>query len=157
MARMKTFLIYLILIVATYFFVDFASFAYVKTTYKDLRVSSIEVSNPKVKITESKATYINGYIKGTLLNNEEQMITNRYVKFEFFSERNTSLGKKYVKIEKLAPNEEKDFEIQFNLEGVASYKVTLADEGESISEEDLQLDQKTKGLLLITTLILLYI
>lgn len=157
MARMKTFLIYLLIIVAVYFFVDFASFAYIKTTYEDLKDFTMEISNPKIRITESKATYINGYIKGTLLNNEETTIEKKYVKFEFFSERDVLLGKKYIKIENLAPNEEKDFEVRFNLENVDHYKITLADENETISDEDLQLDQETKGLLLITTLILLYI
>ena len=157
MARMKKFFIYLLVVVAVYFFVDFTSFAYIKTTYEDLTEFSIELDNPKIKITESKATYINGYIKGTLLNNEEQTIQNKYVKFEFFSERDIYLGKKYIKIDKLAPNEEKEFEVKYNLENVNHYKITLADENEQIPEADLQLDQETKGLLLITTLIFLYI
>lgn len=156
MSRMKTFLIYLLLIVGFYIFSDFASFAYIKTTYQDLNRFTIEAPNPKVKIYESKATYINGYIKGTLLNNEEQMIENKYVKFEFFSERDIYLGKKYVKIDKLAPNEETSFEVKFNIENVDHYKITLTDESENVSEADLQLDQETKGILLITTLVFLY-
>ena len=157
MARMKKFLIYLLLIVGFYIFSDFASFAYIKTTYQDLNRFSIEMQNPKVKIYESKATYINGYINGTLLNNEEQKIENKYVKFEFYSERDIYLGKKYIKIDKLNPNEEKEFEVKYNLENVAYYKISLADENEQIQEGDLQLDQETKGILLITTLIFLYI
>ena len=157
MKRLKKFLIYLLIIVGFYIFSDFASFAYIKTTYQDLTKFTIEAPNPKVKIYESKATYINGYIKGTLLNNEEQMIENRYVKFEFFSERDIYLGKKYIKIDKLVPNQEKEFEVKFNFENVDHYKITLADENEEIPEADLTLDEETKGLLLITTLIFLYI
>ena len=157
MARMKTFLIYLLVVVAVYFFVDFTSFAYIKTTYEDLLDFSINMENPKIKITEAKATYINGYIKGNLLNNEEYTLDKKYVKFEFYSYNNILLGKKYVKLENFTPNKEKEFEVRFNLENVKSYKVSLADEQESISEEELALDPETKGLLLITTLILLYI
>ena len=156
MSRMKTFLIYLLLIVGFYIFSDFASFAYIKTTYQDLNKFTIEAPNPKVKIYESKATYINGYIKGTLLNNDEQMIENKYVKFEFFSERDIYLGKKYIKVDKLAPNEEKEFEVKFNIENVNHYKITIVDKNENVSDDDLQLDQETKGLMLITTLIFLY-
>ena len=54
MARMKKFFIYLLVVVAVYFFVDFTSFAYIKTTYEDLTEFSIELDNPKIKITESK-------------------------------------------------------------------------------------------------------
>ena len=157
MARMKTFLIYLLVVVAVYFFVDFASFAYIKTTYEDLYDFSINMENPKIKITESKATYINGYITGYLLNNEDYTLDKKYVKFEFFSDNNVLLGKKYVKLENFTSNKEREFEVRFNLENVKSYKVSLADDGESISEEDLSLDPETKGLLLIATLIFLYI
>lgn len=44
MDRMKTFLIYLILFIALYFFVDFASFAYIKTAYNDLTKFVIDLS-----------------------------------------------------------------------------------------------------------------
>ena len=74
MDRLKTFLIYLILFIALYFFVDFASFAYIKTTYNDLTDFTIDVENPKIKIQEAKVTYINGYIKGTILNNTYEEI-----------------------------------------------------------------------------------
>ena len=157
MARMKKFLIYLLVVVAVYFFVDFTSFAYIKTTYEDLTEFSIELDNPKIKITESKATYINGYIKGILLNNEEYTIDKKYVKFEFYSNNNVLLGKKYVKLDNFAPNQEKEFEVRFNLENVNHYKISLADEAENVSEEELSLDPETKGLLLIATLIFLYI
>ena len=157
MARMKKFLIYLLVVVAVYFFVDFTSFAYIKTTYEDLTEFSINMENPKTKITEAKATYINGYIKGNLLNNEEYTIDKKYVKFEFFSPNNVFLGKKYVKLENFKPNQEKEFEVRFNLENVKSYKISLVDETENVTEEELTLDTETKGLLLITTLIFLYI
>lgn len=157
MARMKKFLIYLLVVVAVYFFVDFTSFAYIKTTYEDLTDFSVELDNPKIKITESKATYINGYVKGTLLNNEEYTLDKKYVKFEFYSYNNVLLGKKYVKLNNLAPNQEKEFEVRFNLENVKNYKISLADETENVSEEELELDPETKGLLLIATLIFLYI
>lgn len=157
MARMKKFLIYLLVVVAVYFFVDFTSFAYIKTTYEDLTEFSIELDNPKIKITESKATYINGYIKGILLNNEEYTIDKKYVKFEFYSNNNVFLGKKYVKLDNFAPNQEKEFEVRFNLENVNHYKISLVDEAENVSEEELALDPETKGLLLIATLIFLYI
>ena len=157
MARMKKFLIYLIVVVAVYFFVDFTSFAYIKTTYEDLTDFSINLENPKIRITESKATYINGYIKGTLLNNEDYTIDKKYVKFEFFSSNNVCLGKKYIKLEKFTPNEAKEFEVRFNFENVKSYKISLADENENISEEELKLDPETKGFLLFTTLVTLYL
>ena len=157
MSTPKKFVIYLIVVIAVYFFVDFASFAYIKTTYNDLSKYTIEVDNPKIEIKESKATYINGYVKGNLQNNSEQSITNKYIKFEFFSDNNICLGKKYIKIDDLEPNTKKDFEIMFNLENVKSYKVTLSQDNEEIKEEDLKLDEQTKGLMLIGLLVFLYI
>ena len=152
MARMKTFLIYLLVVVAVYFFVDFASSAYIKTTYEDLNNFSINMENPKVIIKESKATYINGYIKGYFLNNEEYTINNKYVKFEFFSENNVFLGKKYVKLDKFNSNEEKEFEVRYNLEKVKSYKISLVDDNENISEEELKLDPEMTGIVFVISL-----
>ena len=69
------------------------------------------------------------------------------------------LGRKFIKVENLSPNATRDFEIQFNFENVDSYKITLADESEiqNISDAELLSDPKTKGFLLLTTLIFLYI
>lgn len=156
MDRMKTFFIYLLIFVAVWFFVDFASFAYIKTTYEDLTKFVIDVTNPKLKIHESKATYINGYIKGEYLNNSEEKIEKQYLKFEFFSKRDVSLGRKYVKIENLEANEVRDFEVRFSLEDVDHYKITLSDDEEDIKQEELELDAETKGWILVTTLLFLY-
>ena len=157
MSTTKKFVIYLIVVIAVYFFVDFASFAYIKTTYNDLEKYNIEVENPKINITDAKATYINGYVKGNLQNNSEQSINNKYVKLEFFSDNNVSLGKKYIKLEDLKSKYSQDFEVRFNLENVKSFKISLADEGEEIKEEELKLDEQTKGLMLIGLLVFLYI
>ena len=157
MDKMKKFLIYLLVVVVVYFFVDFASFAYIKTTYKDLDKYQVEINNPKIEITESKATYINGYINGTLKNTSQEKIDNKYVKFEFYSSNNILLGKKYIKLENLGINQENKFEVRFNIENVNNYKVKLAEEGEIITDEELKLDPETKGLILIGTLIFLYI
>ena len=43
-------------------------------TYNDLTDFTIDVENPKIKIQEAKVTYINGYIKGTILNNTNEEI-----------------------------------------------------------------------------------
>ena len=157
MSTTKKFVIYLIVVIAVYFFVDFTSFAYIKTTYNDLEKYNIEVENPKINITDAKATYINGYVKGNLQNNSEQSINNKYVKLEFFSDNNVSLGKKYIKLEDLKSKYSQDFEVRFNLENVKSFKISLADEGEEIKEEELKLDEQTKGLMLIGLLVFLYI
>ena len=158
MDRMKTFLIYLLIFIAFYFFVDFASFAYVKTTYNDLTKFVIDVQNPTIKVKEAKSTYVNGYIKGSLLNNSEEEIKEEYLKFEFFSKRDVLLGRKFVKLENMVANQEKDFEVSFNLEDVDNYKISVAspNEIENASEEELFSDPRTTGILLLATLILLY-
>lgn len=156
MDRMKTFLIYLLIFVSFYFFVDFASFAYIKTTYTDLTKFVIDVANPKLKINEAKVTYINGYIKGSYLNNSEEEIEKEYLKFEFFSENDVLLGRKYIKIENLEPNGVREFETRFNFEGVDHYKITLSHDEEDIKKEELELDAEAKGWILVTILLFLY-
>ncbi|MEF2641905.1 MAG: FxLYD domain-containing protein [Clostridia bacterium] len=83
---------------------------------------------------------------------------NQYLKFEFFSKNDTSLGKKFIKIENLGPNATRDFEVDFNFEEVKSYKITVANstEIENASDAEFLSDPKTKGFLLLTTLVFLY-
>ena len=62
------------------------------------------------------------------------------------------LGKKYVKLDKFKPNEEKEFEVRYNLEKVKSYKISLADDKENISEEELKLDPQMTGIFFVISL-----
>ena len=86
MSRMKTFFKYFLAIVIVYIVVDIASFYILKSTYltKDY---SVEESILDVQVTDAKATYLNGYVNGTVKNNTDTAVTNKYLKIDSYSKR----------------------------------------------------------------------
>ena len=68
MARMKTFLIYALLVVGFFIFSEFIISVGLNSSYKDIeRKDNIS----QVEITEAKATLVNGKIKGIIKDSKE--------------------------------------------------------------------------------------
>ena len=98
----------------------------VKTMYKDITAYEIRVSSPSVTITESKATNVNGYIKGEIKNNGSEIISGGYLCFVLFNENFESVGNEYIEIGALNPQETKTFEVKFKRDNVDRFIVGLA-------------------------------
>ena len=145
MGRLKTFRTWLILFVLLYLFVDFISFVGLKMMLKDLNEYEILVESPKIEITEAKGTYANGYIKGTLTNDTNSIIENKYIKLDVYSERNVNLGTEYIEIEKLDLAKTIDFEVKYNYTDVANYKIDVVDTKPELEQIQLiKYDEETK-------------
>jgi hypothetical protein len=71
MKRMKTFLIYALIVAVFWIFSDIVIYFSVNGTYKT-NLAKIYVSSPEITITENKATYVNGVVKGSIKNNTEK-------------------------------------------------------------------------------------
>ena len=125
MERIKTFLMYAIMVVVCYFGSNTLIYAGINTIYEDIANYQL-VDNNKIQITinEAKATSINGYIKGIVKNNSNSNINEQYLRIDFFSKRNVNLGTKYIRIENLKANQEKEFELNFKLSNVSYYVIT---------------------------------
>lgn len=136
---LKLFLQFGAIFIILYFFLDFLTFAYVKSTYKPINDYEIEINSPKIEITEAKATYINGYVKGKVNNNTGEDMDNLYVKINFYSERDVDLGTRFAKIENLKKGESKEFEIKFKYQDVKSFKVNVTNEAVIEEGKDLQI------------------
>lgn len=125
---LKLFLQFGAIFIILYFFLDFLTFAFVKSTYNPINDYEIEINSPKIEITEAKATYINGSVKGKVTNNTGEDIDKLYVKINFYSERNVDLGTRFAKIENLKQGETKDFEVKFKFQEVKNFKVNVTKE-----------------------------
>ena len=125
MERIKTFLMYAIMVVVCYFGSNTLIYAGINTIYEDIANYQL-VDNNKIQITinEAKATSINGYIKGIVKNNSNSNINEQYLRIDLFSKRNVNLGTKYIRIENLKANQEKEFELNFKLSNVSYYVIT---------------------------------
>ena len=101
---------------------------------------------------------MNGYIKGTIENVTNQTINDKYLKYEFFSNQDNSLGAKYIRLNDLEAGEKRDFEVTYNIQDTSYYRVTEidADEAGDIPEEEFSMDVKISFYHVLAGLIILY-
>lgn len=154
MAKLKKYLLYVIIIVAFWIFSDILIYISINSTYANVNTRVYSIS-PEITVGESKATYVNGYIKGNIKNNTDSIINNKYLKIELYSPRDVKLGTKYIKIENLDVNKYQEFEMWYKFTDVEYVNVTVTDNIENATEEDF-LSQETKYGLILGTLLVLY-
>lgn len=157
MSRMLTFAKYLVIFIAFYFFVDFICFVGTSTMYKNLDKYSIECTQPEVTIEEAKATSVNGYIKGKIKNNTNEIINKKYLKINLIADNGINLGEKFIEISQLKQNETVDFTSEFNMQYVKEFKISLVDFVEGAKDEALISDKHYGFFTLTSLLIMLYI
>ena len=156
MDRMKTFLQYLVLFVLFYIFVTLTVFGFIITTYYPMN-KDIQSDSPRVVIVDAQSTYINGYVKGKILNNTKDTIEEKYLKFDFRDKHDDVIVTKYMKIENVESLKWKEFEVRFNAEDIKSYTVSVVDQPEKgVKEEQLFSDPSYGIAKLMSTVILLY-
>ena len=127
MDRMKTFFKYILAIVLLFVFSNLVINGLLRTSYNKIKDYDIDVSGLYIDITEAKASSWNGNIKGIVKNNSDQVVENKYLKVSMLSKNKRILGEKYIKIDKLEPEELKKFEVSFDYDNVKSFKIELTD------------------------------
>lgn len=137
MKRMKTFLMYLILLIAFYVFSNLMINAFLKVSYYDMHNYEINVDNLFVDVSEAKASRRNGHIYGIIKNNGYITIENKYLKVSLLSKNGVTMGEKYIKIDKIEPEQLRKFELNFDEDNVKTFKIEMVDtkpEEEDFSE-----------------------
>ena len=124
--RIKVFLCYLLIFVVFFIFTDIMVYVYTKSMYKNIENYQIVENMPiNVSVNEAIASNVNGSIKGTIKNTSEELIKEGYLKFDFYTPRNVNVGTKYIEINYLNPNEERNYEMGFKYDNITSFKVEL--------------------------------
>lgn len=162
MARMKTFLIYLLILVAFYIVSSILAYWYIQTTYSTIESHVIENPNIQVAIDDAQATLVNGYVSGTITNTSEEAINTKYIKFDLFSERGNKILSKYVQIDNLNTGEMQNFKMNFRAENIANCYAEVTDTVEQtentqlINIDNLEDDPYTGIAVLSSALILMH-
>lgn len=154
MKRLKTFFRYALCIAAFWFLSDFLIYMGINGTYKAME-TRVMIESPNISVTEAKATYVNGYVKGNVYNNTNDNITDKYVKMDFYSKRDVYLGSKYVRIENLEAKKSQDFEMWFKYNDVSYCNISVVDNVENVTQEAF-LSEETKYYMVIAFLFTLY-
>ena len=151
MDRLKTFLIYALIVVGFIILSEFLINVGLNSEYEPIT----RIDNTKeVQIYQAEATLANGRIRG-IIQNTDSNISNKYAKFSFYSERNLLLGKKFIKIDTLENGKVQPIELFFKLEDVGSYSVEIVDEKDDTGEIELLPKDLTKPEVILATAILL--
>lgn len=125
MSRMKTLTLYVLAIIGFFLFSELLINASLESEYTKIGRRD-EIS--QVVITQAEATRVNGRIKGSVINSEENPINGKYLKFDFYSSRDVLKGTKYIDISGLQQNQLQEIEMYFKLEGVSYYTISVVDE-----------------------------
>ena len=109
--RIKVFLCYLLLFITVFVFSDIMIYLYTKSLYQPMEKYEVNIEAPQVTINVAEASNVNGNVKGTIKNTTQEKITDKYIRFDFYTPREVNVGTKYLKIDGLEVNEEKQFEL----------------------------------------------
>ena len=121
MSRMKTFFKYAMWVILFFIFSEIMININLETVYRNIgRKDNL----PQITIYQAQATKVNGRIKGTIKNQAENKIESKYIKVDFYSERDVLLGTKYIDVSAMRENETQDYEMSFTNEKTES-EITL--------------------------------
>ena len=154
--RMKVFLCYLLIFIAFFIFSDVMIYLYTKSLYKPINNCEINSKNVEVIIEKAEASNVNGNVKGKIINKDEETVENKYLKFDFYTPRNVKVGTKYIEINNLHQNDEREYELGFKYDNVSNIKISLIDKEEvtNATPEDFKIDPVYGPAGLISLLIL---
>ena len=127
MSRMKTFLKYLMIVIAFYVFSNIMINAFLKVSYVDMHDYEINVDQVFIDVSAAKTSKRNGYIKGIVKNNTDVIVENKYLNFSMLSKNGNVLGEKYIRIDKIEPEQLRKFELKFEYDNVKSFKIEMTD------------------------------
>ena len=154
MKRMKTFLIYLLIFVGFFVLSDILINVSLNTSYHTItRKDNLE----QVVINQAEATQVNLRIKGTVTNLVENPITLKYMRVDFYSERDNLVGSRYIDVSNLKENESMDVEINLRLDDIDSYSISFTNDKSTEEVDWLPADLSGKQILIISAFTLLMI
>ena len=117
MDRMKTFLIYFLLLIGFFFLSYVLENGLIASMYTPImgNVNTIENENQEitVSVNGATATNVNGYINFIVKNNSDKEKALCYAKVDLYSKNGLLSATEYVKIENLKPGEEREYNVKF--------------------------------------------
>ncbi len=153
MARLKTFLMYASWVILFFIFSQVMIYVALNTTYK---YKKVDIQSKYITHVEAQATSINGFTKCTVKNDEENSLEGKYIKIDCYSKNEIKVGTKYIRIENIPTNEEKEIETRFNYSRVDRVEINIVDEiSEEVTENQKISDPEMNAAMVITALILL--
>lgn len=130
MDRMKTFLIYALVIIGFFALslllengLLFAMYSKINGEF-DGYYSRTD-ANFSMENMSAKSCNVNGYMSFDLINATGVFINKCYLKIELYNERNLLADTEYVEIANMKPNAQKHFDIKFKANNIKKYHISI--------------------------------
>lgn len=128
MGTLKKFRIYFLLFVGFFIFVSFFTNLAMKESFEDITNHEININSPQIVVTESKASYSSGYIRGMITNDTGEHIKDKYLQFDFYDKDGIYVGTESQEIKYFNVNEKVNFDINYTYQNVNKIKISFVDE-----------------------------
>ena len=125
---MKKLFRYFILFLVLFFIIGLLTNLAMKENFNNEPKHTVNVESPKIEVTENKSSYSHGYIKGSITNNTNEFLTNKYLQFDFYSKDGIYEGTEVKQIKTFNNNEKIPFNIDYNYENVDKIDIKFVDE-----------------------------
>ena len=129
MKRMKTFLMYALVLIGFIFLSYVLEDGLLLGMYDAIDGKVDSELYPGIEITDFKgrACNINGYLS-FVLKNESNKTVNCYGKIDLYSRQNLLAATEYIEISNLEPKNQKEYQVKFSANEIDSYKISLVSE-----------------------------
>lgn len=131
MERMKTFFLYVLMIVAFYLFSNLASDLLILNSYNNVESNNIKISETNngftINIKDASSNKRQAYFTGTVKNNSDKVIQRQNVRVNSYY-KGELMQSKYLVFENMQPGEERSFKLKYSVGNIDEYKVDYVDE-----------------------------
>lgn len=128
MDRFKQIVRFGIIIVLFILFSNYMSKVALKNMYRKIEGTIKENEIISIKMDDSKATNVNGYVKGIITGKTNRENDNVYIKLDLYSKKHNILGTEYYELKNIRYDEKEEFKIEFKYSNVESFEITCVKE-----------------------------
>ena len=132
MSKLKTFLIYFLIVLAFFIFSTILENVLIKQMYNDMSgtvndnfIYSSEIVDIDITVTEAKATNRNGYVDLTITNNSNTYIAEAYVRVKLYTKSDVLAIDEYMEISGLSGGEERTYTLSFRGSYIRTYQISM--------------------------------
>lgn len=129
MDRMKTFFLYLLVIIGFMFLSYVLENSLLENMYEKM-TGSITSQNSDISIDEvsGKASNVNGYLQIKVSNNSSYPSGKKWIKLDLYSKRGLLGLTKYIEVSDIEPGATKEYQIKFKGSEIRKYEMAMVDE-----------------------------
>lgn len=162
METMKKFKVYFFIFIGFFLLTAVLTNFLMRDDYKNITKYEIKSESPEIVVTECKAAYSTGYVKGSVTNNTGELIPLKYLQINLYNEDGIYLGSEYKELKYFNPKETINFDISYDYLNIDRVTLDLVDEIpekegneflSNIDNEQLKVAAPIAGVLLLFTII----